>query len=120
VVLYHGAVVEAGDVDLVVKQPRHPYTQLLISSIPLASAERNWTAANGPGAATIQPAGSAGCKFAERCPHATAPCLQAAPPLFHPERYRAVACYLHHTAPTLAAAEMGHAFTEPARLLRGG
>ena len=36
IVLYRGEVAEAGDVDLVVKQPRHPYTQLLIQSIPKA------------------------------------------------------------------------------------
>ncbi|HWU38520.1 MAG TPA: ABC transporter ATP-binding protein, partial [Candidatus Acidoferrum sp.] len=40
VVLYRGSVAEVGDVELVVKQPQHPYTQLLISSIPVASAER--------------------------------------------------------------------------------
>ena len=59
VVLYRGAVIEAGNVDLVVKQPRHPYTQLLISSIPLASAARTWTTgmARVP---RLQPAGSAG------------------------------------------------------------
>src|SRR5262249_4363034 len=42
VVLYRGSVAEAGDVELVVKRPRHPYTQLLLSSIPLASPERTW------------------------------------------------------------------------------
>jgi peptide/nickel transport system ATP-binding protein len=41
-VLYRGAVVEAGAVERVVKQPQHPYTQLLMASIPLASAERTW------------------------------------------------------------------------------
>ena len=116
VVLYRGAVIEAGDVDLVVKQPRHPYTQLLISSIPLASAARTWTAENGPSAAGLQPAGRAGCKFADRCPHATSACLQAAPPLFHTDRYRAVSCYLYQSAPILAADELGKALAEPARL----
>src|SRR5262249_59082852 len=42
VVLYRGSVAEAGDVELVVQQPRHPYTQLLLSSIPQASAARTW------------------------------------------------------------------------------
>jgi len=44
VVLYRGSVAEAGDVELVVKQPRHPYTPLLVSSIPQASAARTWMA----------------------------------------------------------------------------
>ena len=50
--LYRGAVAEAGDVELVVKQPQHPYTQLLIGSIPLRRPERTWqrkrTAPGGP------------------------------------------------------------------------
>ena len=41
--LYRGVVAEAGDVEAVIKRPRHPYTQLLISSIPLVSTERTWT-----------------------------------------------------------------------------
>ena len=120
VVLYRGSVVEAGDVELVVKQPSHPYTQLLMASIPLASAERTWTTETGIGASGLQAAGSAGCKFVDRCPRATSLCLQAAPPLFHTERYRAVSCYLYQSAPALAMAEMGKAFTAPANLSRGG
>jgi len=120
VVLYRGSVVEAGDVELVVKQPSHPYTQLLMSSIPLASAERTWTTESGIGAAGLQAAERAGCKFAARCPHATSLCLQAAPPLFHTERYRAVSCYLYQSAPALAMEEMGKAFTEPAGFSHGG
>ena len=34
IVLYRGAVMEAGDVDAVIKHPQHPYTRLLIDSIP--------------------------------------------------------------------------------------
>src|SRR6202163_1013585 len=42
IVLYRGAVAEAGDVDLVVKQPRHPYTQLLINSVPEPNPNHAW------------------------------------------------------------------------------
>ena len=42
IVLYRGAVVETGDPEQVVKQPEHPYTRLLISSIPLPDPERHW------------------------------------------------------------------------------
>jgi len=115
VVLYRGAVVEAGDVELVVKQPQHPYTQLLMSSVPLASAEHTWTTETGTGTVGLQAAGSAGCKFVDRCPRAMAPCLQAVPPLFHTERHRVVSCYLYHSTPALAVAETGKEFTEPTR-----
>ena len=40
VVLYRGAVAEVGDVERVVKQPEHPYTRLLIGSIPRPDPER--------------------------------------------------------------------------------
>ena len=41
-VMYQGAVVEVGDVEHVIKAPRHPYTQLLVSSIPLPDPKRRW------------------------------------------------------------------------------
>jgi peptide/nickel transport system ATP-binding protein len=118
-VLYRGSVVEAGDVELVVKQPHHPYTQLLMSSIPLPSAERTWTTDSGIGTMGLQAAERGGCKFADRCPHATPPCLQAAPPLFHTDRYRVVSCYLYQNVPVLAVEEIGKAFTGPARPSHG-
>jgi oligopeptide/dipeptide ABC transporter ATP-binding protein len=111
VVLYRGSVAEAGDVELVVKQPQHPYTQLLISSIPLASAERTWTTDTERGSAVIMATDGVGCKFADRCSFATATCLQATPPLFHTGRCRAVSCYLYHRAAVLAGEEMGKAFS---------
>jgi peptide/nickel transport system ATP-binding protein len=120
IVLYRGAVVEAGAVDLVVKQPQHPYTQQLLSSIPMANSERTWSTADATDTAGLQATERVGCKFAERCPHATSLCLQAAPPLFHTQQYRAVACYLYNSAPRLAAAGLGTAFTPPARLSSGG
>ncbi len=113
VVLYRGRVAEAGDVELVVKRPRHPYTQLLISSIPMASPERTWTTETVP-APAIPTGGEKGCKFADRCPSAASPCLQAAPPLFQTERYRAVSCYQYRSAPALPADEMGKVFREAA------
>ncbi|MDQ3656488.1 MAG: ABC transporter ATP-binding protein, partial [Chloroflexota bacterium] len=42
IVLHRGAVVESGDPEQVVKHPEHPYTKLLISSIPLPDPERPW------------------------------------------------------------------------------
>ncbi|MBV9172346.1 MAG: ABC transporter ATP-binding protein [Chloroflexi bacterium] len=42
VVLHHGQVVEEGDPDQIVNHPNHPYTQLLINSIPEPDPERAW------------------------------------------------------------------------------
>ena len=48
VVLYRGYVAEAGDAALVVKNPQHPYTQLLVSSIPWPDPDRLWAAEQEP------------------------------------------------------------------------
>src|SRR6267143_3772147 len=113
VVLYRGSVAEAGDVALVVKQPRHPYTQLLLSSIPQASAARTWMTDNAMASATVYDAAGVGCKFAARCPSVASRCLEAAPPLFQTDRHRAVSCYLHQDAPSLPPEAMVSAFAEP-------
>jgi ABC-type oligopeptide transport system ATPase subunit len=42
IVLHRGEVVEQGDPEQIVKRPRHPYTKLLITSIPLPDPERQW------------------------------------------------------------------------------
>ena len=110
VVLYRASVAEVGDVQRVVKEPQHPYTQLLISSIPRVSTERAWIAED----PRLRQQGAAvaptGCKFAARCPVAFSPCTEAAPSLFRTETHRAVACYQHRSAPVLPPEEMVNVF----------
>lgn len=89
-VLYRAAVAESGNVERVVKDPRHPYTQLLISSIPRVSTLRNWPAERPPAirGASVE----RGCKFADRCPVALPRCVEAPPPLRLVEPDRSAAC----------------------------
>lgn len=110
VVLYRGSVVEAGDVELVVKHPQHPYTQLLISSIPLPDPNRRWRGEVTPREAARRAGMGTGCKFAERCPHVTETCLGKPPPLFHTDPHRVAACYLYQDRPTLPAEAMDGVF----------
>jgi peptide/nickel transport system ATP-binding protein len=105
VVLYRASVAEVGDVERVVKQPQHPYTQLLISSIPRVSTERDWMTDERPG--QQHAAAATGCKFAPRCPSVMPNCTTARPPLFHTEPRRAVACYQYDKSPSLAPEKMG-------------
>ncbi len=42
IVLHRGDVVEQGDPEQIIKRPQHPYTKLLINSIPLPDPERQW------------------------------------------------------------------------------
>lgn len=93
IVLYQGSVAEAGDAELVVKAPQHPYTQLLIESIPVADLDRPWQplsiATETPAAITV------GCRFADRCPYVLPDhCRVVQPPLFRTNPRRVVACYL--------------------------
>jgi oligopeptide/dipeptide ABC transporter ATP-binding protein len=103
-VLYRAALVEAGDVELVVKTPQHPYTQSLIAAIPRVSTVRDW------GMAEIKPANTAasssGCKFADRCPVAQPRCLTAAPPFYRTDPHRAAACFRLDRSPTLPGQEI--------------
>src|SRR5687767_2481796 len=70
-VMYRGEVAEIGDVDLVVKKPLHPYTQLLIQSIPAADPKRSWNrhVVVADPATPVVTTTTVGCKFADRCPH---------------------------------------------------
>ncbi len=125
IVLYRGSVSEAGDVDLVVGQPRHPYTQLLINSVPEPDPTHPWGAveirtdvgevSNGatqvelnapvgllPASASASAAAKArgghlisGCTFADRCPHVMAMCRDNVPPLYRLDPSRAASCFLY-------------------------
>jgi oligopeptide/dipeptide ABC transporter ATP-binding protein len=114
IVLYSGSVAEAGDVELVVGHPQHPYTRLLVGSIPLPDPNRRWSD-QVPVSAPGEPASDGlGCKFAGRCPHAFSPCWEKAPPLFQTNHHRAAACYLYEDHPAIRTEEMDQVFVRGA------
>lgn len=97
--MYQGGVVEAGDVDLVIKDPQHPYTQLLIDSIPLPNPKLQWGQHEIRGRQSMNGASPDRCRFADRCPHVMPICQEASPPLFRTHERRVVACYLFDKMP---------------------
>jgi peptide/nickel transport system ATP-binding protein len=105
IVLYRGSVAEAGSVDYVVRHPNHPYTRLLVGSIPVPNPEQPWSAEAAP-AFPNQKGGQHACKFANRCPAALAKCLEQTPHLYQTEPHRAVACFLYEEAPILSTERM--------------
>jgi peptide/nickel transport system ATP-binding protein len=110
--LYQGSAVEVGSVDKVIKDPRHPYTQLLVNSIPLPDPKKRWSKGTSREAPRKPPEGkNLGCKFAPRCPHVMPKCWQSPPPLYGLDRDRAVACYLYDKAPALDKAEVMSLYT---------
>jgi oligopeptide/dipeptide ABC transporter ATP-binding protein len=111
-VLYRGSLAEAGDVDQVVQNPEHPYTRLLVGSIPLPDPDLPWEGERAIG----RPAGELGeraekhCKFTDRCPFAMPICVQSAPPLFHTHPNRVTSCFLYRESPELPMIEMTSVF----------
>jgi oligopeptide/dipeptide ABC transporter ATP-binding protein len=110
IVLYRGGVAEAGDVDLVIKDPKHPYTQLLVNSIPWPDLNRQWGKSPAKTAKADGKSSASGCRFADRCPQVMPICTQQLPPFYQPNPQRVAACYLYQDAPTLANAEMMQVF----------
>jgi oligopeptide/dipeptide ABC transporter ATP-binding protein len=101
VVLYRGAVMEAGDVDTVIKTPQHPYTKLLIDSIPWPDINRRWGETEIKAREMELTEQGTGCRFYSRCPFAMDKCKQD-PPLFQLKRYQAASCYLLEGHPVIA------------------
>jgi oligopeptide/dipeptide ABC transporter ATP-binding protein len=96
-IMYRGSVVEVGDVDHVIADPQHPYTQLLIDSIPRMRAARDWEQEGNDDfdSQSSSLRTSVGCKFADRCSHVMDKCWTTAPPLFQVNDRRASSCFLH-------------------------
>jgi peptide/nickel transport system ATP-binding protein len=91
-VMYAGKLVELSPVHDVFTQPLHPYTRMLIASLP--SLEQKGTFRGVPGLPPLLHALSPGCAFQPRCPHAVARC-QTEAPLFREARPGAwAACHL--------------------------
>ncbi len=101
VVLYQGAMVEAGDVELVIKDPKHPYTQLLVSSIPHPDPSRTWDEEEVSATTGHSDGGRGQCLFVDRCLHAMDVCRDLSPPKFQLDERRAAACFLYSEQPTL-------------------
>jgi oligopeptide transport system ATP-binding protein len=82
-VMYLGRIVEIGDKDALFATPRHPYTQALLSAIPLPEpgARRVQALLTGDVPSPVNP--PSGCHFHTRCPHAQALCASTVPALEH-------------------------------------
>ena len=81
-VIYRGEVVESGPTDAVITEPVHPYTQCLLSAVPVMHGiEREGEDRLIPLGTLDERAGDEGCLFAPRCPFARDDCRSTHPPL---------------------------------------
>jgi len=96
VVMYAGKVVEEAPVEALFGDPRHPYTQGLIRSIPRVdrAAEKKQRLEAIPGSVPSLLDPPPGCRFAARCKFAMEICVQAVPPLKEVGPGHRVACVL--------------------------
>ncbi|UWE04108.1 ABC transporter ATP-binding protein [Laceyella sacchari] len=94
VVMYAGQVVEETDRYRLFRQPRHPYTQGLLQSIPKLDEQKERLYAI-PGQVPNPYQMPAGCRFAPRCTQVMDVCRQAVPPLAPVEQGHVSRCFLH-------------------------
>ena len=92
-VMYAGRLAEKAAADVVISRPRHPYTQLLVSSLPEVGVryqDRRLQGIPGRPPSLLDPA--PGCRFRDRCPLAFAKCSEQ-PPFVEIEPGHRVACW---------------------------
>ncbi len=93
-VMYAGKIVEMGNTDTIITEPKHPYTQGLINALPGSDhkgSRLNQIPGMMPSLMSIPP----GCSFHPRCPFRMDVCEQHVPPLtYYETAERSVACYL--------------------------
>ena len=93
-VMYLGSIVELADKATMFRDPRHPYTVALLSSIPTTeagSADKERIILEGNIPSPVNP--PAGCKFCTRCYMATEKCRRVEPPLVEIEPNHFCACH---------------------------
>ena len=75
-VMYLGQMVEKAPSDKLFSKPMHPYTQALLSAIPVPDPDRPMSRITMKGEITSPVNPEKGCRFAKRCPYATEACTQ--------------------------------------------
>ncbi len=92
-VMYGGKLVEISPVRDIFKDPLHPYTQMLIGSLPTLNSKEIFKGIPGLTPSLLNP--PSGCMFHPRCPKAMAHCSVQIPPLEEVKPDRWVACHLY-------------------------
>jgi oligopeptide/dipeptide ABC transporter ATP-binding protein len=91
--MYLGRIVEVAEKKRIFAEPLHPYTQALLSSVPVPdpAAARRQRSIAGEVPSPLNP--PTGCHFHTRCPFAIDLCREQAPPLRSISADRSVACH---------------------------
>jgi peptide/nickel transport system ATP-binding protein len=90
-IMYAGKVCEIGKIDKIFQKSMHPYTKLLIESLPRLGDKSERKSIKGTPPNLLAP--PKGCRFHPRCPYATQKCAEEEPPLAEILRDHYVACF---------------------------
>ena len=93
-VMYAGRIVESGSGEELIRDPQHPYTQLLLSAVPDPARGLRTQEVQIKGEVPNLASVGVGCPFASRCPHVMPRCREAMPPVTPLSPTRMVRCYL--------------------------
>jgi peptide/nickel transport system ATP-binding protein len=96
-VMYGGKLVEDGDTRDTFKEPLHPYTRVLIESLPSFDRDSRLVKIPGQPHSPLNP--PSGCVFHPRCPARFTPCDSVVPELNEVRPHRRVACHLYTPIP---------------------
>jgi peptide/nickel transport system ATP-binding protein len=92
-IMYAGKLAERAPTSTIIQQPRHPYTQMLVSSLPevgVRYADKKLAGIPGSPPSLLNP--PTGCRFRARCPLAFARCVEE-PPFVEVDTDHSVACW---------------------------
>jgi oligopeptide/dipeptide ABC transporter ATP-binding protein len=93
-VMYLGRIVEMGPATTVLASPAHPYTEALVSAVPvIRSVASRHVTPSGEMPSPINP--PSGCVFRTRCPYTIAACAEQRPPFYERESGHYSACLRH-------------------------
>ena len=92
-IMYAGRIAEISPVDAIFRRPLHPYTEFLLASIPRPDVAPKAELMSIEGSVPTPREFSPGCRFASRCPLASAQCRHDVPPLAPVDPGREVACW---------------------------
>jgi peptide/nickel transport system ATP-binding protein len=105
-VLYAGRIVEEGPVEVVLQDPRHPYTVGLLRCLPRGGVRKDHGRLDTiPGFLPSLGAEIAGCVYADRCAFADDRCREEEPPLIRVDRGHESRCWYHERAAQLPREE---------------
>lgn len=93
-VMYLGEIIELADRDELFRNPLHPYTKALLSSIPIPDVNRNRRRSHLQGDIPNVYDPPTGCKFHTRCPYASQKCMDEAPEWKMNEKNHYYACHI--------------------------